>query len=258
MGMLERIKKKQWDGFKDFVESMEVTSSSQRPAILLNGILEDPKFMSWVTKNLRGFKDFLDLPGHEIEQIVKSNESILGVLAKAIEVKGPDDFQALATSLPRIFPKLKDEIEYAQNLSTAERESAQFFLIKAARKMQRQELIQGFRWELPPPDLFQEKLTQKEGVLKIFFVGGILAAEGEMLRGKRSGKWSHYYDNGKLLAEGTYVEGLKQGKWSFYYGQGTPKAEGKFVGDVRQGIWREWDRNGNEKETEWVDGKKQV
>ena len=258
MGMLERIKKKQWDGFKDFVENMEVTPSVQRPAILMNGILEDPRFMRWVTKNLRGFNDFMDLPADEIEAVLKSNESIVGVFAKAVEVKTPEDMQALARNLPRIFGKLKEEIEYRKDISASERESAQFFLMKTVRKMQRQETIQGFRWELPPPEVFQEKLQTKDGLVQILFEDGKLAAEGEVLKGKRIGAWKHYYDDGRLLAEGLYVEGSKHGKWLFHYGQGTPRAEGKFVSDARQGIWREWDRNGVEKETEWVDGKKKV
>lgn len=94
--------------------------------------------------------------------------------------------------------------------------------------------------------------------MQIFFEDGTLAAEGEVLKGKRIGLWKHYYDDGRLLAEGTYVEGLKHGKWLFHYGQGSPRAEGKFISDVRQGLWREWDRNGVEREIEWVDGKRRA
>lgn len=257
--MLERIKKKQFDGFRDFVENMEVTASIQRPAILMNGILEDPRFMRWVTKNLRTFKNFMELPADEIEAVIKTNDSVLGVLAKAVEIKGPEDLQELSKAFPRFFGKLKEEIEFrGTGITASERESAQFFLLKTVRRLQRQEAIQGFRWELPPPDVFQERPPVKDGVMQIFFEDGTLAAEGEVLKGKRIGVWRHYYDDGRLLAEGTYVEGLKHGKWLFHYGQGSPRAEGKFISDVRQGLWREWDRNGVEREIEWVDGKRRA
>lgn len=254
--MLDRIKKKQWDGFKEFVENMEVTSSAQRPAILMNGILEDPRFMRWVTKNLRGFHDFLQLPGDEIEQVLKSNESVMDVFAKAVEIRSEEEMVNLSRQLPRIFGKLKDALEFAKETSPAERESAQFFLLKTVRKMQRQEALNGFRWELPPPEVFHERPAIKEGILQILFEDGKLAAEGEVLKGKRIGPWKHFYDDGKLFAEGPYLDGLKHGAWMFYYGQGTPRSEGKFLADVRQGIWQEWDRNGNVGEVEWHDGKR--
>jgi hypothetical protein len=256
MSMLERIKKKQWDGFKDFVESMEVTSAGPRSYILLNGILEDPRFMSWVTKNLRSFRDFLELPSDEIEQVVATNESMVKVVAKALERTDAESLQQYAAVFPKVFGKLRDEAALLQQVSPTERESAQFFLLKTARKLQRQESIQGFRWQLPPPEMFLEKPPSKNGVVQIFFDAGNLAAEGELLKGKRIGKWHHFYDNGKLLAEGEYLAGLKTGPWSFYFGNGQPRSQGKFKEDVRQGEWLEWDRAGHSVVVTWKDGKK--
>ena len=254
--MLERIKKKQWDGFKEFVESMEVTSAGPRSYIVLNGILEDPRFMSWVTKNLRHFKDFLELPSDEIEQVVATSESMVKVVAKALESTDAEGLQQYAPIFPKVFGKIRDEIGLLQQVSPAERESARFFLLKTARKLQRQEAIQGFRWQLPPQEIFLEKPTLKNGVQQIFFDAGNLAAEGELLKGKRIGKWHHFYDNGKLLAEGEYFEGLKTGPWNFYFGNGQPRSQGKFKQDVRQGEWIERDREGNSVVVTWKDGKK--
>jgi hypothetical protein len=59
--MLDRIKKKQADGFKEFVSSMETTGSPMRGQILTAGLMEDPIYMTYVMKNLKTFNDFLQL-----------------------------------------------------------------------------------------------------------------------------------------------------------------------------------------------------
>ncbi len=254
--MLDRIKKKQWDGFKDFVESLECSLPAQRSAILLNGILEDPRFMCWVTRNLRGFPHFLELPADEIEAVIRSNDSMLTLVAKALGVGSEEELQGMAHVFPRHMGKLRDEWGLLKEVPHAERESARFFLLKTVRKLQRQELIQGFRWELPPPETFLERPAQKDGVMRILYEDQTLAAEGEMLKGRRIGQWKHFYENGKLLGEGSYLEGFKNGEWTFYYGNGARRSRGKFRQDLRHGLWKEWDREGGEREVEWVEGKR--
>lgn len=258
MGMLERIKKKQFDGFREFVESMEVTPAQQRSQILLSGILDDPVFMKWVTHNIRGFRQFLDLPSDELSQVLGSNESLITILAKALEDRSTESLQRLAPNFPRYYTKLKEEVEVCPKVSTSERESAQFLLLKTVRKMQKQELIQGFRWELPPPEVFRDRPVYKDGMQRINFENGTLAAEGEFLKNKRIGLWKHFYDDGKLLALGTYVEDRKHGKWQFFYGNGSPRAEGNYRHDQRHGDWSEWDRDGVQRLSEWTEGKRSV
>ena len=68
--MLERIKKKQLDGFREFVVSLETTSMQSRGQIFTSGVLEDPLYMSWVMKNIRTYEDFLKLPADEIEKVL--------------------------------------------------------------------------------------------------------------------------------------------------------------------------------------------
>ncbi|MBY0515330.1 MAG: hypothetical protein K2P81_00375 [Bacteriovoracaceae bacterium] len=256
MGMLERIKKRQWDGLKDFVESLEVTGASQRQMIMLNGILEDPLFMRWVTKNLKTFNDFLQLSGDEIDAVVRANDAMLGVIAKALPIENTDELQKYSTCFPRVFGKLKDEVSYLSSVSQGEKESAQYFVMRAVRKLQKEEAIQGFHWQLPPQEIFFEKPAVKEGKITLTFEDGTIAAEGEVLKSKRIGLWRHYYDNGRLLAEGNYQEGVKTGPWTFNYGNGDNRAQGKYTADMRNGIWKEWDRQGQMKETEWKEGKK--
>lgn len=256
MSMLDRIKKRQWEGLKDFVESVEVTGANQRQQILLNGILEDPIFMRWVTKNLRTFQQFLELPSDEIDLVVRSNDVMLTVIAKALPLETIDDIQKYSTIFPRVFGKLRDEVSFLQGVCSAERETAQFFVLRATRKLQREEKIQGFKWLLPSREVFFEKPGEREGKIKIKFDDGTLAAEGELLKGKRIGLWKHFYDNGRLLAEGNYQEGIKTGPWIFYFSSGEKRAEGKYSSDSRHGKWSEWDRDGQRRETEWNEGKK--
>jgi hypothetical protein len=257
MGMLERIKKRQWEGLKDFVESLESSATHHRQMIMMNGILEDPLFMRWVTKNLKGFKDFLDLSSDQVDDVIRSNESMISVLAKALPVSNQDELQQYAQLCPRVFSKLRDEVSYLKDVPVLEREAAQKFIMKTVRKMQKEERIPGFHWQLPPQDVFYEKTSLKDGKAQICFEDGTVAAEGEIFKGKRIGKWQHYYDNGRLLGEGVYQEGIKNGSWIFFYGNGARRAEGKFLNDARHGLWREWDREGNPSEVDWKEGKRQ-
>lgn len=254
--MLDRIKKRQWDGLKDFVESIEVTGATQRQMILMSGILEDPLFMRWVTKNVRTFNDFLQLSSDEVDTVVRANEAMLGVIARALPIKNTDEVQSLAPIFPRVFGKLKDEISFLKDVPSAERESAQYFVLRTVRKLQKEELIAGFQWHLPPQDVFFEKTLAQEGNISIMFEDGSVAAEGEVLRGKRIGIWRHYYDNGQLLAEGNYQAGIKTGPWTFYFGSGEKRSQGRYIHDLKHGSWMEWDRKGNAKTSEWFEGKK--
>lgn len=252
--MLSRIKKKQYEGFKDFVESLETTVFASRYNIVVNGILEDPAFMQWVTRNLKTFEQFLEFTSDDIEQVMRSNDSMMMMLARAMKNL---DWEKYSPNFSRFLGKLKDEISYLSEVTPAEQEKAQFFILKAARKMQREEKIQGFKWELPPQDVFHVVTLPREGVTQLKFIDGSVAAEGEALKGKRIGLWKHFYETKKLLAEGTYQEDLKVGPWTFYYSNGDKRSEGHYLNDSRHGQWKEWSRTGELTLSEWVEGKKQ-
>lgn len=255
MGMLERIKKKHLEGFKDFVLNMETTGQLKRQQILIAGILEDPVFMTYVMKNVRNFNDFLTLPSEEVEKVLLEQEQLLGVLAKSLFGMTEEKIGEFTQSVPKFASKIHDELSYLKDVSTSEIDGARYYIIKIVRKLQMQELINGFRWQLPPQDLFQQK-TPKDGPSKIYFESGILAAEGEVIKGKRTNFWKHYYDSGKLMAEGEYLTGLKHNAWVFYYGNGDIKAQGKYRSDLKQGLWKEWDRNGVLFQSEYYEGVK--
>lgn len=253
--MLDRIKKRQLDGFKEFVLNMETTSASSRQHILMTGILEDPVFMTYVMKNVRSFDDFLTLPSDEIDLVLRSQEQIMGVFAKCVHGMEGDTILSLEGMIPKFISKLKDELSYLKEVTPTEKEGAKYFILKAIRKLQMQESIQGFQWHLPPQDSFRSKVF-KDGKTEIYFESGVLAAEGEILKGRRSDFWKHFYDSGKLMAEGEYHDGLKSGVWVYYYGNGSIKSQGKYKLDQKHGQWQEWDRAGVVTDSEYNDGAK--
>ncbi len=257
MGMLDRIKRKQFDGFKDFVQNMELTESAKRQHIFMTGVLEDPVYMMYVMKNLKAFKDFLELPSDEIEAVLDTQEQMMMIFAKSLFGIDEDSIRSYEKIIPRHFGKLRDEISYLKEVPSAEQEGAKLFLVKVVRKLQKEERINGFRWMLPPNDIFYEKQGPKEGEIKIYFESGVLAAEGQVQKGRRIGTWRHFYDSGKLLAQGDYADGLKDGFWQFFYGAGSLKSEGKYKLDLKQGGWKEWDRQGEIQMFNYVDGVKE-
>jgi hypothetical protein len=255
MGMLDRIKRKQNEGFKEFVINMETTAGATRAQIFTAGVLEDPIFMSYVMRNIRTFDDFLQLDSDDIDTVVSSQDQIMPLFAKCMFGSDPIKLMALESIIPRLFSKFKDELSYLKEVTPQERDGAKFYLMKLARKFQVDEKIHGFSWKLPPQDVYYPKQF-KDGQVKIHFESGIVAAEGLYLKAKRMGPWRHNYDSGTILAEGDYFDGYKSGIWVFYYSNGSIKSQGKYKADLKHGLWKDWDRNGILVETEYHEGVK--
>lgn len=249
MGMLDRIKKKQLNGFKEFVQNMETTAGPKRVQIFMAGVLEDPIYMDWVMKNIKSFSDVLKLSSDDLEAVLLQQEQMIGIFSKSIFKEELD----LVELLPRLSNRVRDELSYLGELDSVDIESSKGYILKMARKLQMEEKIRGFDWKLPPQELFFSKHI-KDGIEKTFFDNGILAAEGEYSKGRRVGYWRHNYDTGKILAEGEYLDGLKVGTWFFYYGNGDIKSQGKYLQDQRHGTWQEWDRLGNENVIKFREG----
>lgn len=251
--MLDRIKKKQIDGFKEFVINMETTAIEKRVQIFTTGVLEDPLYMNYVMRNIRTFQDLLKLGSDDLDKLILSQEQILTLFAKSLHSSKELELFSMEENLPHLTSRFRDELSYIKEISSKEQDGARIYILKLARKLQLEEKINGFPWILPPQDVYYPK-TFKDGPLKIFFENQSIAMEGEIKKGRRSGGWKHYYDNGKLLAEGDYLEGVKAGEWKFYFGNGEIKSEGKYKDDSRNGKWLEWDRNGKCTEVNYVDG----
>ena len=255
MGMLDRIKRRQLDGFKEFVVNMETTGVQTRGHIFTAGVLEDPIYMGWVMKNIRTFEDFLKLNSDDIETVLSSQEQLLGIFAKCIFGQDQMKIMELESVIPKHFSRIKDELSYMSEVTTQEKEGAKYFILKVVRKLQMDERIHGFHWNLPPQDLFYPK-THKDGNGVIYFENGVVAAEGQYSKNKRLGYWRHNYETGKILAEGDYLDGLKSGVWVFYYSSGSIKAQGKYVDDLKHGQWKEFDREGEVSEIDYKEGVK--
>lgn len=253
--MLDRIKRRQNDGFKEFVINMETTGGQTRGQIFTAGVLEDPVFMSYVMKNIRTFDDFLELDSDDIESVLTSQEQIITLFAKSLFGADEKKIMGLESVIPRLLSKLKDELSYLKDVSPMEKEGAKYYILKIVRKFQIEEKIHGFKWDLPPQDVYYPKQI-KDGDGEIYFESGVLAAKGAYLKGRRMGPWVHNYDSGKVLAEGDYNDGLKQGVWVFYYSNGNIKAQGKYREDLKHGLWKEWDREGKLTEVEYNEGVK--
>ena len=254
--MLDRIKKRQLDGFKEFVINMETTGATTRSQIFTAGILEDPIFMDWVMKNIRTFDDFLKLSSDDIATVLQGQDQTISIFAKAL-FGNEAEIKNLEGTIPQLLSRFKDELSYIKEVTPQERDSAKFFIMKAARKFQMDESINGFQWKLPPMDVFYPK-QYKDGPGQIVFDSGTVAAEGEFTKGKRTNSWKHYYENGKLLAEGDYFDGLKTNVWVFYWSNGNIKSQGKYKSDLKHGFWKEWDRHGTLTEVEYVEGVKKA
>ena len=254
MGMLERIKKKQLEGFREFVISLETTSIQSRGQIFTSGVLEDPMYMSWVMKNIRTFEDFMKLPPDEIEKVLLSQENIINVFCRSIDDKAAA-ISFVEGNIPKLASRIKDEWEYVGEVTSEQRMAARSHIMKMARKLQVSETIMGFRWQLPPMDIFYQK-NYRDGLTEIIFESGVMAAKGMIEKNHRVGPWVHYYDNGRILAQGDYHHGLKEGDWVFFYSNGKERAKGKYLTDLRHGTWKEWDREGNVSETHYTEGVK--
>jgi MORN repeat variant len=252
MGMLDRIKKKQIKGFKEFVISMETSGRQTRSNIFTVGVLEDPIFMNHVMNNLKSFDDFLRLNSDDISKVLDGQEQILNLFAKCFY--GEEKLiMNLESVIPGQMARLKEEFSYLKDVTQKEKDAARFYILKITRKLQMEGVINGFSWSLPPQDIYYPKQI-KDGAHKIYFDNGCLAAEGLYLKQRRMGDWRHYYDSGKLLAHGDYFDGQKTGLWKFYFGNGSLKSEGKYKDDQKHGTWKEYDRLGNMTESQYSDG----
>lgn len=255
MEMLDRIKRKQEAGFKEFVLNIETTGATKRAQIFTSGVLEDPIFMGWALKNIRTFNDFLELSSDDIDTVLKNQDQMMPVIAKCVFGATPEEMLKVEGVLNRYTSRLRDEISYLKDVTPAEKESSKFFLLKTTRKLQMEERIIGFPWKMPPRDIFFPK-SFKDGDVQIKYENGTVAAEGKIEKGKREGAWNHYYENGSKLADGEYRLGLKHNYWHFYYSNGKVKSEGRYREDLKHGIWKELDRNDAVTESEYVEGVK--
>jgi hypothetical protein len=245
MGILRRIKKKEFEGFKDFVKSLETTAHSKRLNIIEAGILEDPVYMMYVFKNMTTPNEVIELVNDSIDMFVKSMPNAINTLAKAFYKTDKVDF-ILNEVLPKGLAKdFEEELGLITELRQSEKDAAGYLLIQTYRDLQAQEYIYGKAWDFPPNNILKDDPNNRpEGHTVISFENGQTAAEGDMVKGRREGTWVHYYENGVIMARGNWREGLKEGEWTFWHANGKKKSQGVYKEDVKDGTWHNFDRNG--------------
>ena len=68
----------------------------------------------------------------------------------------------------------------------------------------------------------------------VYHPNGKKAAHGQIVDGKPTGTWSHWYFNGQLEAKGNYSEGKRDGVWVQFDETGGKLEEATWVDDVKQ------------------------
>jgi hypothetical protein len=257
MGMLSRIKRREIEGFKDFVKNLEITAESRRKEIIQVAVLEDPIFMTWVMRNLIDASEIIKLSSDQVEKVLKALPNGLQVLAKAFFNTKEIDF-IKDQVLPRYMVKEFEEYLAAiSQLKKAEQEGAQFLIVKMARYLQEKEDIYGPPWMFPSAELMaDDKMKSFTGMAEIKFENNVIAARGQIIKNNRQGIWDHYFENGKIMARGSYEQGMKEGPWQFWYLNGKLKAEGAFKYDSKHGLWKEFDQEGNVNVVQYEEGKR--
>lgn len=87
-----------------------------------------------------------------------------------------------------------------------------------------------------------EDLSEGENLVR--YPNGVKQYEGNVLNGKRQGKWMYWYKDGSIWSECEYNEGKKNGKTAVWFENGKKRYEGEYKNDVKSGKWTYWDETG--------------
>ncbi|MBL7666037.1 MAG: hypothetical protein JNM93_12955 [Bacteriovoracaceae bacterium] len=243
--ILRRIKKKEYQGFKEFVRNLETTPLSRRVEIMQSAILEDPVYMTYAFKNMATPDEVLNYANDNIDAFIKTLPNAINTLAKAFYKTPKIDF-IKNTVLPKGLAKdFEEELNLLKDLKQGEKEAAGYMLVKTFRDLQEQEYVYGKAWNFPPAHILKEETGAKqEGHTILQFENGQTAAEGEVVKANREGVWVHYYENGVIMARGNWKGGSKEGEWTFWHSNGKKKAQGVYKEDAKVEGWQYFDREG--------------
>ena len=253
MGILDRIKKKEYKGFKEFVGNLDSSPGFKRNEIMALGMTEDPIYMSWVVKNILTMEKLSQLNGDFFDTITKNSETYIDVIAQSIHgTKHLGVFfeQCLSAPLGRL---VKEALKTRIVVSAEDQFKAQCVLYREFRKLQERDEAGGIAWHLPPKEIFSQKDGVDAGVVEIKLENGKLCARGNVLNSKRTGPWSFFYETGSVLGQGSFLRGQKQGVWTLFYPNGNNFLVGEFKNDERYGKWSIYDVKGNVTEKQYSD-----
>jgi len=258
MKILPRIKKKEYEGFKEFIRSLETTPMKRRKELVFLGFLEDPAYMEWVGKNILTIEMILEVSTPELEAIIERVPRAAAMFATAFFNTDRQPLFLSGQIIPRSFlSAYKEALDNIEEVSTKEQESAQHLILKSTRDLIEEDEIRELTWHLPTPDIIKKnKCSCQFGEEVIYYDGDIKeAAVGQVDNYQRDGAWVYFYPNGNKMAEGHFKEDKKSGDWTFWYMDGRVKSSGSFFEDEKNGEWTEWDEAGEETNMNFIKGK---
>lgn len=68
--------------------------------------------------------------------------------------------------------------------------------------------------------------------------------QGEIVEGKKEGRWVSYFANGNVQREGEYRNGKKEGLWILYWPGGNKQSEATFREGKYTGLYTAYHQNG--------------
>ena len=73
-------------------------------------------------------------------------------------------------------------------------------------------------------------------------------SDGYLLKGKKDGLWSEWYENGRIKSKENYSDGIADGVWKQWYLNRQLRLKASFKEGKAHGLHEEWYSNGQKKE----------
>ena len=125
-----------------------------------------------------------------------------------------------------------------------------FFLIQNlfSQQQNEQSLIDSsvdFRDLIKHEDIFylKNKDNLYSGIVVVYDSLNNIILEGQMINGKTTGTWTHYFSSGKIHAIFTVKDNELNGDFKQYYPNSILYKEGSFVDGEMDGIWKLYNMN---------------
>lgn len=91
----------------------------------------------------------------------------------------------------------------------------------------------------------------------VHWPNGKKRAEGEIIEGRREGRWTYWYQFGQKMEEGQYLANRKTGRWTRWHPNGRIQWISHYQRGKRHGAFAVYLRDGSlAEEGEFVDGKR--
>ena len=101
-------------------------------------------------------------------------------------------------------------------------------------------------------DIFYRKFSNIpfSGHIESYHPNGQLKIVGDLLDGKKVGKWIEYYLTGIKKSKGQFANGKKDGPWVYYFLNANIKEKQYFIDGHKDGLWEKFDVHGTVVQTE--------